>query len=105
MLYLQPVGSEIIPLLSCDYKTHFAVLGILLVLSLCVHARTRVHNLSNSYLASIRKIKLLHISCVIQCSEACSRHMREQFVRKTVENLVVCRKMLISVFSKYSVRF
>jgi hypothetical protein len=30
--------------------------------------------------------------------------MREEFGRKTVENLIVGGKMFISVFSKYSVR-
>jgi hypothetical protein len=52
----------------------------------------------------IIKIQLVHISCLIQCSGACSRHVGAQFVRETVENLVVGVKMLISVLTKFSVR-
>ena len=71
---------------------------------MCVHMHTRVDNLCNSLHASVTKIKLVLISCAIQCSGACSKHMRKEFGRKTVENLIVGGKMLISVFSKYSVR-
>ena len=52
----------------------------------------------NSPLASVTKIQFVHI-CLIQCSGACSRHMGAEFVRETVENLVVGVKMLISVLS------
>jgi hypothetical protein len=52
----------------------------------------------------IIKIQLVHTSCLIQCSGACSRHLGAQFVRGTVENLVVGGNMLISVLNKFSVR-
>jgi len=58
----------------------------------------------NSSCASVSKLHLVHISCLIQCSGACSRHMGAEFVRGTVENLVVGGKMLLSVLTKFSLR-
>jgi hypothetical protein len=70
----------------------------------CVYVYMHVHVhvficVCNSPLASVTKIQLVHISCLIQCSGTCSRHTGAEFIRETVENLVVGGKKLISVLT------
>jgi hypothetical protein len=59
----------------------------------CMHARsyTCVHNVGSFPLADVIEMQLLHVSCLIQCLVVCRKHMREEFVRKTVENLFFLR--------------
>ncbi len=70
---------------------------------MCMHMHVFIC-VCNSLLASVTEIQLVHISCLIQCSGAYSKHMGEEFVRETVENLVVGGKMFISALTKFSVR-
>jgi hypothetical protein len=48
-----------------------------------------VHNLFSFILAGVMKIQLLDMACLIQCLVVCINHMREEFVRKTVDSVVV----------------
>ena len=92
-------GSDIIPNISCKHETDFPVshwysysrtsdnlakllifyLHVYIYVCIClcmyVHTHACVHVCFISSHASVSKLQLVHIWCLIQCSGACRRHI------------------------------